>query len=169
MDMTCRGNVYIHLSVEGGSALAALDLHAAGETSQPAGGSVAQPATLWLRAARQLRFFWDDPHVYYRHVHGMGKAADLSRHVKPGLDLIGRVKPEAAAPAIAGGTPLDTAKLTKIVGHEGEQSGAVYKITVGRDDLGAFTHNLFFLLVAGTIGVISPSGNECPDRVRVRR
>src|SRR5581483_11624693 len=30
---------------------------------------------------------------------------------------------------------LDTAKLAQIAGHEGEQSGQVYKITVGRDDL----------------------------------
>jgi hypothetical protein len=85
-------------------------------------------------------FFWDDPHVYYMHVHGMGKAADLARRIKPGLDLIGHVKPEAAAPAGAGGMALDTAKLVKIVGHEGEQSGAVYKITVGRDDLGMKEH-----------------------------
>src|SRR6266487_5092314 len=27
-------------------------------------------------------FFWDDPHVYYMHVHGMGRAADLAREVK---------------------------------------------------------------------------------------
>jgi len=80
-------------------------------------------------------FFWDDPHVYFMHVHGMGKAADLARRVKPPLDLIGHVKPEAAAPASAGGTALDTAKLAKIAGHEGEQTGPVYKITVGRDDL----------------------------------
>ena len=85
-------------------------------------------------------FFWDDPHVYYMHVHGMGKAADLARRVKPGLDLIGHVKPEAAAPASASSTALDTAKLVKIVGHEGEQSGAVYKITVGRDELGMKEH-----------------------------
>jgi hypothetical protein len=85
-------------------------------------------------------FFWDDPHVYYMHVHAMGKATDLSRRVKPGLDLIGHVKPEAAAPASVGGTALDTAKLVKIVDHEGEQSGAVYKITVGRDDLGMKEH-----------------------------
>jgi hypothetical protein len=80
-------------------------------------------------------FFWDDPHVYFMHVHGMGKAADLARRVKPGLDLIGHVKPQPAVPASAGGTPLDTAKLGKIAGHEGEQTGPVYKITVGRDDL----------------------------------
>jgi hypothetical protein len=85
-------------------------------------------------------FFWDDPHVYFMHVHGMGKAADLAQRVKPGLDLIGHVKPETASPASAGSTPLDTAKLAKITGHEGEQTGAVYKITVGRDDLGMKEH-----------------------------
>ena len=86
-------------------------------------------------------FFWDDPHVYFMHVHGMGKAADLARRVKPGLDLIGHATSAAPAPSIGGGgTALDTAKLAKIVGHEGEQSGAVYKITVGRDDLGMKEH-----------------------------
>jgi hypothetical protein len=85
-------------------------------------------------------FFWDDPHVYYMHVHGMGKATDLARQVKPGLDLIGHVKPEPASPPSGGGTPLDTAKLAKIARHEGEQTGAVYKITVGRDDLGMKEH-----------------------------
>jgi hypothetical protein len=30
---------------------------------------------------------------------------------------------------------IDTAKIAKLVGHEGEQNGRVYKITVGRDDL----------------------------------
>ena len=85
-------------------------------------------------------FFWDDPHVYYMHVHGMGKTSDLARRVKPALDLIGHVPPSAASPAAGAGTPLDTAKLAKIVGHDGEQTGAVYKITVGRDDLGMKEH-----------------------------
>jgi len=85
-------------------------------------------------------FFWDDPHVYYMHVHGMGKAADLAQRVKPGLDLIGHVKPSATAPMNAGAKPIDTAKIAKIVGHEGDQSGAVYKITVGRDDIGMKEH-----------------------------
>src|SRR6267143_1063591 len=87
-------------------------------------------------------FFWDEPHVYYMHVHGMGKAADLARKMKPGLDLIGHVPPAAAMPSAAGanGTVLDTAKLAKIIGHDGEQSGAVYKIIVGRDDLGMKEH-----------------------------
>src|SRR5213078_395187 len=84
-------------------------------------------------------FFWDEPRMYYMHVHGHGSPADLARRVKPAIDLIGK-KPSGSAPAPAAASnaqpsALDTAKLAKIAGHEGEQTGAVYKITVGRDDL----------------------------------
>jgi len=85
-------------------------------------------------------FFWDEPRVYYMHVHGMGKAGDLARRVKPGLDLIGHVTPTPVTALSAKGTPLDTEKLSKIIGHPGEQSGAVFKITIGRDDLGMKDH-----------------------------
>lgn len=85
-------------------------------------------------------FFWDDPHVFYMHVHAMGKAADLAKRLKAALDLIGHVTPPAVTHGPAAGTPLDTASIAKIVGHEGEQSGAVYKITIGRDDLGMNEH-----------------------------
>jgi hypothetical protein len=83
-------------------------------------------------------FFWDEPRMFYMHVHGHGAPMDLARKVKPALDLIGRqAKPSspAAPPAAAAGTPLDTAKIAQLAGHSGDQSGAVYKITVGRDDL----------------------------------
>ena len=85
-------------------------------------------------------FFWDEPRVYYMHVHGVGKAADLAQRVKPALDLIGHVQPQAATPASSGGTAIDGTKLAKIVGHDGEQTGAVYKITVARDDLAMKEH-----------------------------
>src|SRR5947208_6963534 len=85
-------------------------------------------------------FFWDDPRLYYMHVHGFGKAADLAHRIKPALDLIGHVSPTKVAPSFGKGTPLDVEKLAKIVGHAGEQSGAVYKITVGRDDLAMKDH-----------------------------
>src|SRR6476620_4591600 len=80
-------------------------------------------------------FFWDDPHIYYMHVHGMGIAGDLANRVKPAFDLIGHVKPLVVAPLSSAGAALDTEKLAKVVGHAGEQSGAVYKITIGRDDI----------------------------------
>lgn len=85
-------------------------------------------------------FFWDDPHVFFVHVHGIGKPIDVAHRVKPALDLIGHVTPPTVAPISGAGTALDTEKLAKIVGHPGEQSGTVYKITVGRDDLGVRDH-----------------------------
>src|SRR5205807_7181424 len=41
---------------------------------------------------------------------------------------------QPSAPA-SPATSIDTAKIAQIVGQQGEQAGAVYKITVGRDDL----------------------------------
>ena len=35
-------------------------------------------------------FFWEEPRMFYMHVHGHGTAMDLARQVKPALDLIGR-------------------------------------------------------------------------------
>jgi len=85
-------------------------------------------------------FFFESPRIFYMHVHGHGKPADLAKMAKPALDLIGRVS-AAHQSTVTGGTSnvmagqLDTAKIARIAGHEGEQTGAVYKITVGRDDL----------------------------------
>jgi len=82
-------------------------------------------------------FYWEEPRLAYMHVHGHGDPMDLARRVKPALDLIGKGAP-AAAPAPAAATPppaLDGAKLAAIVGTAGVQTGAVYKITIGRPDL----------------------------------
>ena len=87
-------------------------------------------------------FFWEQPRIFYMHVHGHGKAAELAVKAKPALDLIGHVPAHEGTPrqdpATTSAAPqgqIDTAKIAKIVGHDGEQSGAVYKITVGRDDV----------------------------------
>src|SRR5262249_10807551 len=83
-------------------------------------------------------FFWEEPRMFSMHVHGHGTPADLARKVKPALDLIGKNTQRPPAPAVPAPSPastFDTAKLAQIVGTPGEQSGAVYKITIGRDDL----------------------------------
>src|SRR5438552_1050666 len=36
-------------------------------------------------------FLWEQPRIFYMHVHGMGRPADLARKVKPALDLIGHI------------------------------------------------------------------------------
>ena len=85
-------------------------------------------------------FFFESPRIFYMHVHGHGKAADLAKMAKPAVDLIGHGTAQHQS-SVSGGNStitagqIDTAKLARIIGHEGEQSGAVYKITVGRDDL----------------------------------
>jgi len=74
------------------------------------------------------------------HVMGHGSAAELARKAKPAVDLIGHVQRKSTAgtatikPTIEPGK-IDSARIASIVGKQGEQNGAVYKITVGRDDL----------------------------------
>lgn len=102
-------------------------------------------------------FFWESPRIFYMHVHGHGQPAELATRLKPAIALIGAAAgtssaapapasapaaasaPGSASGATSGSTPgltpaLDTAALAKIIGHEGEQSGPVYKITIGRSD-----------------------------------
>jgi hypothetical protein len=81
-------------------------------------------------------FFWDEPRVFFMHVHAHGAAMDLARKVKPALDLIGPgAAPASASPSSPPPPSLDDARLAQIAGYPGERTGAVYKITVGRDDL----------------------------------
>src|SRR3954447_26508179 len=85
-------------------------------------------------------FFFESPRVFYMHVHGHGKASDLAQKVKPAIDLIGKNSPKhqstvsGGAASVTAGT-LDTAGIARVVGHDGEQSGQVYKVTVAREDL----------------------------------
>src|SRR3569833_3192889 len=85
-------------------------------------------------------FFFESPRVFYMHVHGHGMAADLAKEVKPALDMIGQGSPKHESTVSGGGSKIsagqiDAAKLAQIVGRSGDQSGPVYKIMIGRDDL----------------------------------
>jgi hypothetical protein len=83
-------------------------------------------------------FFWDQPRIFYMHVHGMGSAADLAKRVKPAIDLIDQAAKKAAAPSSApapSSPTIDGAALAKVIGTPGEQTGPVYKITIGRPDI----------------------------------
>jgi hypothetical protein len=85
-------------------------------------------------------FFWDEPRIFYMHVHGHGQALVLARTVKPALELIGHIGvPKTSAGSGAAETvalnPLDTERLNSIIGHKGSFDGQVYKVTVGRPDV----------------------------------
>lgn len=87
-------------------------------------------------------FFWEQPRIFYMHVHGMGAASDLAKRVKPAIDLIDRATTRgSSAPATSGAAAtLDSAALAKIIGYQGEQNGSVYKITIGRADIDLREH-----------------------------
>ena len=73
-------------------------------------------------------FFYETPRIFYMHVHGHGPSADIAKRIAPALALIGKTPSRRAGAAAAGKAldgKLDTAQLAKIVGQEGEQTGAV--------------------------------------------
>jgi hypothetical protein len=89
-------------------------------------------------------FFWEQPRVFYMHVHGMGSPAELAKRVKPAIDLIDQAVKKAQGPASSAPAQppasLNGADLARIIGTPGEQSGPVYKITIGRPDIDLREH-----------------------------
>jgi hypothetical protein len=87
-------------------------------------------------------FFWEQPRIFYMHVHGMGAAADLARRLRPALNIIDKAM--AAAPKTTAtpttGAGVTGAVMAKVIGHQGEQNGPVYKITIGRPDVALREH-----------------------------
>ena len=81
-------------------------------------------------------FFYDSPRIFYMHVHGSGRAADIATKIAPALALIGKgPAPAATAPGRALTGTLNTDQLAKIIGTPGDKNGDVYKITIGRPDM----------------------------------
>ena len=94
-------------------------------------------------SALHNHFFWEQPRVFYMHVHGVGAAADLATRLKPALTIIDKAMagaPTKSAPAPHTAGELTTKTLASIIGHEGEHSGRVYKITIGRPDIALREH-----------------------------
>ena len=86
-------------------------------------------------------FFWEQPRVFYMHVHGRGTVEELARRLKPAIDIIDKAT-ASSAPAAASPPPstLNTAAISNTIGHPGEQNGPVYKITIGRPDIKMQAH-----------------------------
>jgi len=87
-------------------------------------------------------FFWEQPRIFYMHVHGMGTPADLARKLKPAISIIDTAAAKAAAASAVSTIPAGVtgSAVARIIGHEGEQSGPVYKITIGRPDIDLREH-----------------------------
>ncbi|GAB2452786.1 hypothetical protein GCM10011375_39860 [Hymenobacter qilianensis] len=98
-------------------------------------------------------FFYEEPRIFYMHIHGMGSPAELAQKFAAALKdskLLPANQPKPAvattpaqpgtnAPPSAGpptGKELfDLPALDKLVGYQGVVNGPTYKYTVGRADL----------------------------------
>src|SRR5467141_70304 len=110
-------------------------------------------------------FFWEEPRIFFMHVHGHGKALDLAKRIKPALDLIPPPPTAAPATAPAAGPAFNLAALDNIVGSKGEALGSVYKFTLGRDDLNLKEHGASINARMGLNSWAAFSGNEADAQI----
>ncbi|TGE27493.1 DUF1259 domain-containing protein [Hymenobacter metallicola] len=98
-------------------------------------------------------FFYEEPRIFYMHIHGMGSPAELARKFAAALKdskllpanqppsppaaagQAGNTATPAAGSAPTGKELFDVAALDKLVGYSGTANGPTYKYTVGRADL----------------------------------
>jgi hypothetical protein len=87
-------------------------------------------------------FFWEQPRIFYMHVHGRGTVEELSTRLKPAISIIDKAVATGPAPSAPAAAPqtLNTEAIATTVGQPGEQNGAVYKITIGRPDIRMMAH-----------------------------
>src|SRR5713226_8445969 len=108
-------------------------------------------------------FFWEEPRIFFMHIHGYGKALDLAKRVKPALDLIPRPPapaPAATSPAVPAEPAFNLIALDNIVGSKGEALGSVYKFTLGRDELNLKEHGAAINARMGLNSWAAFAGNE---------
>lgn len=90
-------------------------------------------------------FFYEEPRVFYMHLHGHGDTARLAQAYADAIrpsPLFPANQPPPSPPSGPGAAErFDTARLAQIAGHEGQANGPVYKITVGRPDLRVMAMN----------------------------
>jgi hypothetical protein len=83
-------------------------------------------------------FFYEEPRIFYMHLHGAGDAASLAKSYAAAIKttkLFPGNQPKTDAPTRTAKEIFDLPVLDKIVGQTGAVNGATYKYTVGRDDL----------------------------------
>lgn len=109
-------------------------------------------------------FFFDEPRVFFMHVHSRGDALTLAKNLKPALDLI--PKPPVSSPANAStAVNFDLGKLDEIVGQKGELSGRIYKYTLGRDDLNLKEHGAAISARMGLNSWAAFAGNDSDAQI----
>jgi hypothetical protein len=100
--------------------------------------SAAQANGLEISAIHN-HFFYEEPRIFYMHVHGMGTPQDLAKKYAATISeskLAPKNQLPAAPPPVKAGKDIfDVAQLNGIVKAEASVNGPTIKYTIGRDDL----------------------------------
>ena len=100
--------------------------------------SAAQANGLEISAIHN-HFFYENPRIFYMHIHGMGSAEELAKkYINTIKDSELSPKNQPAGPALTGKTGkenFDLAQLNAIINQEAAVNGPTVKYTVGRNDL----------------------------------
>lgn len=84
-------------------------------------------------------FFYEEPRIFYMHVHGMGSVEELAKKYAQAISAT-KISPKnqppaGSPPARTGKDIFDVSQLNGIVKHEAAINGPTIKYTIGRPDL----------------------------------
>ncbi|MDB5009381.1 MAG: hypothetical protein JWR67_3940 [Mucilaginibacter sp.] len=89
-------------------------------------------------AAIHNHFFYEEPRIFYMHIHGMGSVAELAKKYADTIrdsKLFPSNQPAPAAPpTVTGKENFDLPALDAIIKYTGTVNGPTYKYTIGRAD-----------------------------------
>jgi hypothetical protein len=84
-------------------------------------------------------FFYEQPRIFYMHVHGMGSPEELAQKYAKAIaetKISPKNQPPAGAPPVKTGKDIfDVAQLNGIIQYEAAINGPTIKYTIGRKDL----------------------------------
>jgi hypothetical protein len=90
-------------------------------------------------AAIHNHFFYEDPRIFYMHIHGMGTVEELAKKyantIRDSKLFPANQPAPTAPPAVTGKENFDLPALDAIVKATGTVNGPTYKYTIGRTDL----------------------------------
>ena len=99
--------------------------------------SAAQEAGLEIGAIHN-HFFYEEPRIFFMHVHGMGSPEELAKKYAKAISatkIAPQNQPPAGLPPAKTEDIFDVDALNKIIGYEAAINGPAIKYTVGRADL----------------------------------
>nr|WP_293838401.1 DUF1259 domain-containing protein [uncultured Arsenicibacter sp.] len=82
-------------------------------------------------------FFYEEPRIFYMHLHGMGDTTTLARSYAQAIRetrLFPANQPAPGTPTVTGKELFDLAALDELVKYKGVVNGPTYRYTVGRED-----------------------------------